>query len=199
MTNRRNRKRIKYRLLRRKKIYGDKMELWDIFDKNGNLTGKTMKKGSLIGEDEYHLGMEAWIVNKEGCILIQQRSKQCEILPDIWGHTTGRILAGENSMAGCIREIKEELGMTVSAEEIHFIRRIIREDIYHIIWDIYLVETDIALSEIIIDEREVALVRWVTAEELKELILSGDFFEYPEIHEILSYVEKKLSRIRINL
>lgn len=168
------------------------MEMWDIYDKSGNMTGKIMEKGSLIGEDEYHLAMEAWIVNKEGRILIQQRSNQCEILPDIWGHTTGRMLSGENSMAGCIREIKEELGMTVSAEEIHFIRRIIREDGYHIIWDIYLVETGIAISEIRIDEQEVAQVRWVTAEELKRLILSGDFFEYPEIYEVLSYVEKKI-------
>lgn len=168
------------------------MEIWDIYDKYGNLTGKTMKKGSLMGADEYHLAMEAWIVNKEGRILIQQRSKQCEVLPDIWGHTTGRMLAGESSIAGCIREIKEELGMTVSAEEIHFIRRIIREDAYHIVWDIFLVEKDIDISELGISEQEVAQVRWVTVEELKEQLLSGDFFEYPEIYEILSNVEQKL-------
>lgn len=165
------------------------MELWDIYDKYGNPTGRTMEKGSSIKGEEYHLAMEAWIVNSEKKILIQRRSRQCEILPGIWGHTTGRILAGETSAAGCVREIEEELGIQVSGEEIRFIQRIIREDSYHMIWDVYIVKKDIPLSSVRLQEQEVARVNWVSPEELKSLIKTGAFFEYPEIYGILAYVE----------
>lgn len=165
------------------------MEQWDIYDKYGNPTGRIIEKGSMTSVEEYHLAMEAWIINSKKELLIQQRSKHCEILPGIWSHTTGRMMAGETPADGCIREIKEELGISVKEEEIHFIRRIIREDSYRLIWDIYIVKKDVLLSDIKLQEQEVAKVKWVSVEKLKNLIDNREFFEYPEIYEVLSYVE----------
>jgi isopentenyldiphosphate isomerase len=171
------------------------MEQWDIYDKYGNPTGRTMEKGSMASEEDYHLAMEAWIINSKKEILIQQRSKYCEILPNIWGHTTGRMMAGENSAAGCIREIKEELGISVREEEVHFIRRIIREDSYRLIWDVYIVKKDFLLSGIKLQEQEVAQAKWVPVEELKNMMNSSEFSEYPEIYEVLSYVEEVMGDV----
>ena len=36
-------------------------ELWDIYDKNRNITGKTIARGELMAEDEYHLVVQVWI------------------------------------------------------------------------------------------------------------------------------------------
>ncbi len=170
------------------------MELWDVYDKDGNLAGRTMKRGGRLACCDYHLAMEAWIINLKGQILIQQRSEKCEILPRIWAHTTGRILAGEDSVAGCIREIKEELGIRVSPEDIHFIRRIIREDSTNLIWDVYVVVKDISLSGIRLQESEVAGVKWVSPQDIRNMLKNGDFFEYPEIYEILVYVEQLMDQ-----
>ena len=108
------------------------MEYWNVYDRSGRWTGRTVPKGTPFGPGEYHPAMEAWIVNGRGELLIQQRSRDCEILPGIWGMTTGRMTApppskegrplsapeadrGETTLEGCIREIREELGIQVEA------------------------------------------------------------------------------------
>ncbi len=165
------------------------MELWDIYDKNGNLTGRTKRKGNPFSKNEYHLAMEAWILNSKAQLLIQRRSEKCEILPGIWAHTTGRMTAGENSLTGCVREIDEELGIKVKKEDIRFIRRIIRDDDTNIIWDVYIIKKDINLADVKLQENEVSKVKWVSIEEIRKMLKTREFFEYPEIYEIISYIE----------
>ena len=48
------------------------MEIWDILDKDGNKTGKTIQKGEEIPEGYYHLGADIWIINSENKILIHR-------------------------------------------------------------------------------------------------------------------------------
>ncbi len=81
---------------------------------------KSGPKAPFFGPGEYHPAMEAWIKNSRGEILIQQRSVECEILPGAWGLTTGRMIAGESTQQGCIREIREELGLCVTPSQIQF-------------------------------------------------------------------------------
>ena len=50
------------------------MEQWDIYDKNFAKTGKTICRGEKLQDDEYHLVVNAWIVNKKGEFLITQRN-----------------------------------------------------------------------------------------------------------------------------
>ena len=110
------------------------MELWDVYDKkeeNGNAEGE----GGRLSAWGIPPGCGAWVFNRRREILIQQRSWHREILPGKWSLTTGRIIAGEDSEQGCVRELKEELGMQVKQEELSFLRRIVRED--PLIWDIY--------------------------------------------------------------
>ena len=49
-------------------------ELWDIYDKNRNITGKTIARGELMAEDEYHLVVQVWIKNDENKWLISKRA-----------------------------------------------------------------------------------------------------------------------------
>ena len=41
------------------------MELWDIYDKNRNFTGKVIPKGTTLEKDEYRLTVRAAIFNNE--------------------------------------------------------------------------------------------------------------------------------------
>lgn len=69
------------------------MEYWNVYDRAGSWTGRTVPKGTPFLLEEYHPAMEAWIVNGRGELLIQRRSPDCEVLPGIWGMTTGRMSA----------------------------------------------------------------------------------------------------------
>ena len=89
------------------------MEYWDIYDKDGNFTGRKKGKYEKWDKDEYHLATEVWVINSKKQILIQQRSEKCQLLPGIWALTTGRVVSGETTRQGCIRELKEETGLNV--------------------------------------------------------------------------------------
>lgn len=41
------------------------MEFWDILDRNGNKTGKTVERGKPMRQDEYHLVVQVWINQKK--------------------------------------------------------------------------------------------------------------------------------------
>ena len=53
------------------------MELWEVLDENGNLTGEIMEKydKKVFERGMYHLGTDVWIINSENKILIQKRLK----------------------------------------------------------------------------------------------------------------------------
>lgn len=161
------------------------MEFWDVYDAQGNRTGRVKPKGAAFAPDERHLAMEAWIINGQGEILLQRRSDACELLPGLWGLTTGRMLAGEDSRAGCVREVWEELGLAVRPEEPRLLRRIIRRDL---IWDVYRIDREADLAALRLQPEEVSDVRWVTPAGLRAMVRAGEVFEYPEIYALLDEV-----------
>ena len=91
----------------------EKIEYWDVYDKNKQKTGRLMKRGELLKEDEYHLIVHIWIKNSKGEFLIQQRSETVKN-PLVWSATGGSVVAGEDSYTGAIREVKEELGLDLT-------------------------------------------------------------------------------------
>lgn len=163
------------------------MELWDVYDKRGCKTGKTKQRGSLLISGEFHLAMEIWIVNEEKQLLIQRRAQSKKILPDIWGMTTGCIVAGEDSVSGCIREVQEEIGISLTADDIIFLQRIFRTNT---IWDVYVAHKNADLAQLVLQQEEVSEVKWITFDELREMLKDGQFFAYPEIDEIITLVEQ---------
>ncbi len=170
------------------------MERWDLYNEQGEKTGRTIQKGEPLSIDEFHLAMEAWIVNHKGQVLIQQRSQSCEILPGIWGLTTGRMVAGEDTRSGCVRELREELGLQIQPERLRFLRRILRLDGTHLIWDLYLLEQEIELGALKLQPEEVSGAMWASAAKLREMIRAGELFFYPEIWEVLEYLEARAYR-----
>ena len=163
------------------------VEYWDVYDKSGKYTGRAKAKGAQWLPGEFHPAMEAWIVNSRGEILIQRRADTCDILPGVWGLTTGRMVAGESTQAGCLREMKEELGLTVQRNALTFLRRIFRTDL---IWDLYLVQTDAPLNTLTLQKSEVSEARWVCPADFQSMLADGSLFYYPEILEILEQVKQ---------
>ncbi|HML49009.1 MAG TPA: NUDIX domain-containing protein, partial [Clostridia bacterium] len=113
------------------------MEYWDVYDRTGRLTGRTVPKGTKLGPEEYQLAVEAWFVTEQKFVLIQQRSEGCENSPGMWSVTAGRVQAGESSLEGCLREIREELGLELASQAPERIRRIVRTDGSQHLWDVY--------------------------------------------------------------
>lgn len=161
------------------------MELWDIYDNKGHKTGLMKKRTDILSRGQYHLAAEVWIINDKFEILIQKRSDNKKILPNIWTLTTGCMVSGEDTVDGSIREVEEELGICIKKDDLNFIKRIFQGNI---IWDIYFVYMNIELSKLALQKEEVSDVKFVSAGEFKDMLLCGEIFKYDEIYDILSRV-----------
>ena len=90
-------------------------ELRDLYDRNGNRTEYTYYKGDKIPEGYYPMVVMIAIQNNNNEFLMQKRvlSKGGD-----WGVTGGHPKSGETPKEGIITEVKEELGIDISGEEI---------------------------------------------------------------------------------
>ncbi|HOO44006.1 MAG TPA: NUDIX domain-containing protein [Bacillota bacterium] len=155
------------------------MEIFDLYDKHGQLLGKTMERGHHNQEGEYHLVTHIWIRNSKGQYLIQQRNKLTDEIPFQWACTGGAVLAGETSIEATIRETHEELGILLKAEDFIFLKRYVNTDPHaNFLTDLYLIKKDIPLEDLKIDEIEVKDVAYHTMEEIEEMIAKEEFWDY---------------------
>ncbi|MGE7927870.1 NUDIX hydrolase [Lysinibacillus xylanilyticus] len=88
------------------------MEIWDVYDKNKNKTNKRHVRGEKLAGGDYHVVVHVWIKNNKGEILLTKRHPD-KTYPNLWECPGGSILAGESSLDGAIREVKEEIGINL--------------------------------------------------------------------------------------
>lgn len=86
------------------------MEIWDLYTKYREKTGKEHVRGKQIPDGYYHLVVHVWIRNRKGEYLISQRAANRPTFPLMWECIGGSVLKGESSIEGAIREVKEEVG-----------------------------------------------------------------------------------------
>ena len=167
------------------------MEYWDIVDENGRFL-YTAPADIKCKHGEYQFAAEVWPVNPHGEILIQKRSLQCPILPGVWGLTTGRIQSGETTAQGAVRELREELGLSVPVNRLIFLERIIRRDETHLIWDIFTVKIFAEISSLQMQTSEVEQALWVPPSKFLQMVKNGDLNNYPELEQMLQKVTENV-------
>lgn len=151
-------------------------EKWDIFDENGNLTGKTTVRGkNFLRNGEYHLVVHIWIVSRDGRFLIQRRSDEKKLMPGEWAATGGAAISGEDSFTAASRELFEELGITSDETTLVKAMRIKKRNS---LLDVWMIKSDIPTDKLVLQQSEVAEAKWVTFSELKEMIDEGRFHNY---------------------
>ncbi|WP_407268583.1 NUDIX hydrolase [Radiobacillus sp. PE A8.2] len=143
------------------------MELWDVYDKDRNKTNKQHKRGTPLPEGDYHIVVHVWIMNSDGQILITKRHPD-KPHPNLWECPGGSVLAGEDSLDGAIREVNEEIGITLSKLNGRLIKSE-RRDQYHDFYDVWLFQQSFNLSETLLQQEEVTDIKWVTKAELDKL------------------------------
>lgn len=101
------------------------MEYIDIFDENNNPTGEIKEKNLAHEQGDFHRTAHIWIINDKNELLLQKRSASKKSHPNCWDISgAGHIRAGETVIQGAIRELKEELGVSVKENELEYIATI---------------------------------------------------------------------------
>ena len=161
-------------------------EIWDVVDSEGCPTGRTVKKGTPMQPGDYHLAVSVWIVNEKGEFLISRRVSSKTAAPGMWETTGGSALAGEDSLTAALREVREETGITVSAENAQLVET--RPWIDHFD-DIWLFKGDFSLADVKLLEGETCDAMLATAEEILALWHSGQFVPTDKLDELLAKTE----------
>lgn len=152
------------------------MELWDILDKNGNPTGKTVvrgKRGLLKGE--YHLVVHIWVIDSNGRFLIQRRADTRPLMPGEWAATGGSAVSNESSRHAAQRELGEELGIYADDNSLTLAKRMRRK---FSITDIWALRCDADISDLVLQTDEVSQAKWVSLNQLRLMIKNGEFHNY---------------------
>ena len=153
------------------------MEIWDLYTKEGQPTGKTHRRGDPIPAGFYHPGVHVWIRNSKGEYLMSQRAADRPTFPLKWECVGGSMLAGEDSLTGAIREVQEELGITLDPNNGKLLFTVARDIVagvpfydYMYMWCV-LYDGDFSLENA--TTKEVAQARWMTLDEIQELQDNG--------------------------
>lgn len=149
-------------------------ELWDVYDENRNLTGRTHVRGEDLQPGEYHLVVHVWIRNRNGQFLMTRRSPN-KGFPLLWETTGGSALAGDDSLTAALREVKEETGLTLAAGNGRIVRQYSGTD-HHV--DVWLFEQDVALDNVILQEGETCGKRLSSREEILSGLADGTVVPY---------------------
>jgi len=150
-------------------------EIWDLYDHNESLTGKTVVRGEKIEKGFYHPVVHIWVINKSKEILIQKRSQFVERFKGVWATTGGSAVSGESFLIAAQRELEEEIGLSCNDEDLKFLfKRTYVDNITYV----YLVNFDGDLNKLVCDREEVEEIRFSNLREINELLEDGQFFDY---------------------
>ena len=149
------------------------MELLDVIDENGNLTGEVMERGKIHELNLWHHHVFAWIMNNNGMILLQQRALSKKASPGKWSRTGGHVDAGESCDEAIKREVFEEIGLVVERIKRFEIFKSLDPNEHYITYG-YIIFTDKRENEFKLQKDEVNSVRYYSIEELERIREQGD-------------------------
>jgi len=94
------------------------VERVDIFDEDWNPTGEVLEKSEAERQGKWHTAVCIGILNPKGELLLQLRSPKKD-KPNMWDISAGgHVQAGESLVQAAIREVREEIGVDVTADQL---------------------------------------------------------------------------------
>ena len=167
---------------------GEETELIDVYNEDGSTAGYVASRDYVHWKGLWHATVHTWIVRQgDGGrpeLLLQLRAAGKRLYPSCWDiSSAGHIPAGEDAVQGAIRELREELGITVPPEELAYVGTLVMtyddddDGGYH---DrehcrIYILHSQADISEMTLQASEVERVMWMGFDEIPDAMASDNF------------------------
>lgn len=161
-------------------------EYWDLYDGAGQKTGETHIRGGELPTGRFHKVVHIWIQNSKGELLMQKRSDRVDNCPGVWATTGGSVQAGEEPLPTAVRELSEELGISVKAEELQYCLTVRRKNAFCYV---YLLRKDIPVESLVLQECEVAAAEWMSIEKVNRMVAERTMHRYVYGELLSSYLE----------
>lgn len=162
------------------------MELLDVYDSLGNKTGRVVergKKNEIFSKDEHIAVAIIYIENDRDEFLIQKTSKE---KGGHYSSTGGHINHGEDAFSTIVREVKEELGIDISNDNIISLGHICVD--FPVRFVFYL-KKNINLNDITLQKDEVESVSYMSIDKIKKILDKGLMHKghYKVLEKVLEY------------
>lgn len=176
------------------------MELMDVYDENGNLTGLVESREEIYKKGLWHKSCHIWIENDNKEILVQKRNPNKKTYPNLWAiSVAGHVDSGETSKEAAIRELKEEVNLDIKEDELEYLFTIKREQPHgesflRVFDDVYLLHRNIDVEQTKLQVEELTDIKYVYYEYLKQIFQSGDKDYVPFTEEekrLFNYLEDR--------
>ncbi len=168
------------------------MEIWDLYDANGNNTGETWERiygaKNNIPEGRYHIIGNILVKHKDGTYLLTLRDPNKDAYPGFWQASAGGSAQhGEGPIECAKRELFEETG--IISDSFELVSRSFSERSHSLIYS-YLTEVDCDKEGIVLQKDETVDYKWVDAAGLIEysesdLAIKNDVKRYEDVYEKL--------------
>ena len=169
-------------------------EYFDLLNENGERIGKTKLRSEVHRDGDWHKAVHIWIINNKGDILLQRRCATKDSNPNMLDiSSAGHLSAGDDSLTGAIRELKEELNLDVNKEDLEYIKTLKRSSKYTETFinnefdDLYILRTDKKLEDMEYQKEEISEIMYVPYKEFKKMVQNKqpDLLRHDEEFEIL--------------
>lgn len=163
------------------------MELFDVVDKNRKKRGYTKPRGEKLEENEYNVGVEIWVFNKNRLLMTKRSLEKSH--PGEWEVPGGCSQSGEDSIDTLIREVKEEIGISIKEDDVQLIGTQLYKKQFV---DIYKTNKSINLDDIVLQKEEVINVKFITKKEFMDMASNNEIVKsvYNRYEQIKDKLEK---------
>ena len=167
-------------------VDGEDVELIDVYNEDGSPAGYVASRDYVHWKGLWHTTNHMWIVRQNEVgryeLLLQLRAACKRLYPSCWDiSSAGHIPAGEAALQGAVREIQEELGLSVRPEELEYIGTLVMtyDDDYGEGYHdrehcrISILRKQVSISEMTLQASEVERVMWFGLDGLADAMADG--------------------------
>lgn len=156
------------------------MEYFDVLNEHGEYTNEVASREECHKKGLWHKAVVVFIISPDNKkILLQQRSADKKLWPNLWDITAGgHVLTNELGYQSVIRETEEEIGIKLNKEDLEFIGSTssinTKGDIINKHYNEYFIaHKNIDIKDIKLQLEEVQDIKWFTKEEVLKKIINN--------------------------
>lgn len=167
---------------------GSILEYFELLRDDGSKLGITKERKLVHLDGDLHGGSHVWVVRKNDSgiieVLLQKRRMDKDSFPGCFDvSSAGHMTAGEDFLSTARRELKEELNIEATNEQLHFLfsqkveghyefhgKPFVNREVNYV----YLLDWDVPLNQLSYQPEEIEELKWVPLETLLNAIRNED-------------------------
>jgi len=174
-------------------------EYIDILTEEGKLSGEVKLKSEAHRLGLWHESVQVWVINSKQQVLLQKRAYSKDSYPGLWDiSVAGHLSAGDTVIQAALREIHEEIGLSLVASQLCFFKRIKKNKIPkkgfldNEFNTLFGVKLEVDILRLTLQKEEVEEVKWLSISNFEEQLKQHSKLFVPHGNEYYQYIINEL-------